>query len=217
MIDCRQSIDYGFIMFVLTIDQRNSRADKDRVPELLATLVDIPAVLRFERSVGDEIQGVVEDAAAAVEIALRALRTGRWYVGIGVGEVGLPLPTSSREGAGTAFIAAREAVEKAKKTGDRVPLCVRSSAPDEAVEAAEAVLVLLGDIVRKRSDSEWRVVDTLAADPSRRQLEVAKDLGISPQAVSKAILRSGWVEERNGTKAARMLLAQARRNVTTFR
>lgn len=217
MIDCRESIDYGFNMFVLTIDQHNSRTDKDRVPELLATLVDIQTVLPFERSVGDEIQGVVDDAADAVETALRALRTGHWYVGIGVGDVGLPLPKSSREGAGTAFIAAREAVEKAKKTGDRVPLCVRSSAPDEAADAAEAVLVLLGDLVRKRSESEWRVVDALAADPSRRQLEVAKELGISPQAVSKAILRSGWVEERNGAKAARILLSQARRNVSAFR
>lgn len=196
-------------MFVLTIDQRNSRADRDRVPELLAELADIPAVLPFERSVGDEVQGVVEGAASAVEIALKALRSGHWYVGIGAGDVSLPLPASSREGAGQAFIAAREAVEKAKKTGERVPVCVRTAVPMPAAEAAEAVLVLLGELVRKRSSSEWRVIDALTTEPGRRQLEVAKELGISPQAVSKAILRSGWVEERNGVKAAEILLAQS--------
>ena len=49
-----------------------------------------------------------------MEIALHALRSGRWYVGIGVGAVDLPLPASPREGSGPAFVAARAAVEKAK-------------------------------------------------------------------------------------------------------
>lgn len=197
-------------MFVLTIDQRGSRSGKDLVPELLETFKDIPTVLPFERSVGDEVQGVVRDAATAIAVAMLALRSGHWYVGLGVGEIDLPLPLSSRAASGNVFIAAREAVDRAKKTGDRVPLSVRTATGSTAVaEGAEAVLVLLGDLVRKRSDSEWRVVDALSADPSRRQIEVAKELGISPQAVSKAILRSRWVEECNGTKAALILLEQS--------
>lgn len=196
-------------MFVLTLDQRGSRASKDKVPELLATLADIPTRLAFERTVGDEIQGLLENAAAVVEVAMRALRSGHWHVGIGIGEVKLPLPARSHEAAGGAFVAAREAVEKAKKSGERVPLCVRGETASEAeAAAAEAVLVLIGDLVRKRSDSEWRVVDALTAIPAPRQIDVARDLGISPQAVSKAILRAGWVEERNGARAAQILLSQ---------
>ncbi|HEV7167663.1 MAG TPA: hypothetical protein VGN49_06790, partial [Micrococcaceae bacterium] len=94
-------------MFVLTMDQRGSQQGADRVPELLAMLHDAPWVLPFERSVGDEVQGVMSDANAVVEVALRVLRTGQWYVGIGVGEVKQPLPASPREASGPAFVAAR--------------------------------------------------------------------------------------------------------------
>lgn len=197
-------------MFVLTVDQRSSRTGKDRVPELLAALAHIPARLAFERTVGDEIQGLLESPAAVVEAALCALRSGHWHVGIGIGEVNLPLPARSHEAAGGAFIAAREAVERAKKSGERVPLCVRAetASETETAAAAEAVLVLIGDLVRKRSASEWRVVDALVASPAPRQIDVARDLGISPQAVSKAVLRAGWVEEQNGALAAQLLLSR---------
>ncbi|ALE05304.1 hypothetical protein AL755_07190 [Arthrobacter sp. ERGS1:01] len=195
-------------MFVLTMDQRGSRTSSDRVPAFLADLAEIPTVLPFERSVGDEVQGLLDSAEAVVEVSMRALRAGHWYVGIGVGEVGLPLPHSSREASGGAFVAAREAVERAKKTGERVPLSVKSPKDDAEAAAAEAVLVLVGDLVRRRSASEWRVLDALNST-GRRQIDVARALGISPQAVSKAILRSGWQEERNGRAAAALLLQMA--------
>lgn len=187
------------------------------MPELLAALKDIPVLLPFERSVGDELQGVLEDPGPVVEAAMRALRSGQWYVGIGVGTVDVPLPQSPREGSGTAFVLARHAVDKAKKAGERVPLSVQAAGPDEGVPggvhgpAAEAVLVLVGDLVRRRTAAEWRVLDALGAAGTRRQVEVAKALGISPQAVSKAILRSGRQEECGGRVAAEMLLDLADR------
>ena len=70
-------------MYVLTIDQRGSTADVDRVPDLITALRSL-ASAPFERSVGDELQGVVEHAEDVVEIAMYALRSGHWYVGIGV-------------------------------------------------------------------------------------------------------------------------------------
>ncbi|MDD0857385.1 helix-turn-helix domain-containing protein [Arthrobacter alpinus] len=202
-------------MFVLTIDQRGSRTHGDRVPELLALLSDVDAVLAFERSVGDEIQGVLADPEAVVETVTRVLRERDWYIGIGLGAVDLPLPKSSREASGNAFIAAREAVESAKKTGDRVPLCVRTpvSAAAHWAAAAEGVLVLLGDVVRKRSNAEWRVIDALDASPGVAQKQIAKQLEISPQAVSKSIFRSGRQEELAGRRAAALLLEEALRGI----
>ena len=135
-------------MFVLTIDQKGSRRDRDRVPDLLKLLGNLPLDRPFERSVGDEVQGVTGDAAVAVEAALLALRDGNWSVGIGVGAVDTPLPASTREASGPAFVAAREAVDRAKKTGDRSPLAV-AGAPGAA--EAEAVLVLIGRLIRDRS------------------------------------------------------------------
>lgn len=193
-------------MFVLTIDQRGSRTHGDKVPHLLKVLAGVEAVVRFERSVGDEVQGVIKDPLAVVDAVVRVLRERDWYIGIGIGSVELPLPSSSREGAGDAFIAAREAVDAAKKTGERVPLTVRTATTSEWADAAEAVLVLFGDIVRRRSEAEWRVLDALNASPHATQKVVAVRLGITPQAVSKAIVRAGRLEEINGRRAASLLL-----------
>ncbi|MBW4094906.1 MAG: MarR family transcriptional regulator [Acidobacteria bacterium] len=218
-------------MFVLTVDQRGSRRGSDLVPALLRDLRDIPTEAGFERSVGDEVQGVLASAADVVDVAMRVLRTGQWYVGIGVGPVELPLASEARQGRGAAFIAARNAVDRAKKTGERVPLAVvaasqgpggraapNSAAPatlnspaaaPKVAAAAEAVLVLIGRLVMDRSEAEWRVLDFLQPGVRGQQAGVASVLKISPQAVSKAVLRSGWQEELAGREAAELLLKSA--------
>lgn len=230
------------------MDQKASRQGSDLVPSLLELLRDIPAELAFERSVGDEVQGVFTDSGAIIEVAMRVLRTGQWYVGIGVGPVDLPLPASPREASGPAFVAARAAVERAKKTGERVPLAVQWGAhgvspggsgpdkpgsgtpgpsnqdpagtsgflpdssgadPEHLAASVEAVLVLIGRLVRGRTTAEWRILDLLQPGVRGRQAAVADRLGISPQAVSKAVLRSGWQEEHAGRAAAAVLLGLA--------
>lgn len=197
-------------MFVLTIDQRGSRKGRDRVPELLEELSGSPTVLPFERSVGDEVQGVVDSPEAVVDIAMRVLRTRQWYVGIGVGPVDQPLPETPRAASGAAFVAARSAVDQAKKSGDRVPLCVRMEPETTSTAAAaEAVLVLIGALVRDRSAAEWRVLDELVPGVRGGQAGAATRLGITPQAVSRAVLRSGWQEEQAGRRAAALLLGLA--------
>jgi len=215
-------------MYVLTIDQKGSTGDKDRVPGLLAQLHRMSTAGRFERSVGDEVQGVVEKPAEVVEIALHSLRSGQWYVGIGVGAVDLPLPASPREGSGAAFVAARLAVEKANSAAAHVPLSVVSgglrrggAAPPEAGPGiiacanAEAVLRLIGRLVQDRTEAQWKVVDALrelqqdaAARHGSQKLAAAK-LGITEQSVSRAVLRSGWQEEWAARPAVEMLLALA--------
>mgnify|MGYP001793095929 CR=1 FL=1 len=112
-------------MYVLTIDQRGSTADVDRVPDLITALRSL-ASAPFERSVGDELQGVVEHAEDVVEIAMYALRSGHWYVGIGVGAVQLTPGGSPREGSGSGFVAARKAGELAKGAAGQFPLSVGS-------------------------------------------------------------------------------------------
>lgn len=216
-------------MYVLTIDQRGSTSDIDRVPGLLAGLTGRSTSGRFERSVGDEVQGVLVDPGEVVDIALHALRGGRWYVGIGVGAVDLPLPTSPREGSGPAFVAARLAVERAKSAAGHVPLSVISgglrrggAAPlpetgpgTRACANAEAVLRLIGRLVQDRTDAQWKVVDMLRslqdghAPRHGAQKLAAGKLGITEQSVSRAVLRSGWQEEWAARPAAELLLAMA--------
>lgn len=213
-------------MYVLTIDQRGSSSDVDRVPEFLDGLHQISN--GFERSVGDEVQGVLSDPREVVEVSLHALRSGLWYVGIGIGPVNEPQPVSPREGSGAAFVAARQAVDRAKAAGSHVPLAVVSGAGGRGAPAtadaeagvracanAEAVLRLVGRLVQERTEAQWRVVDALRArngrDPGRhgQQKHVARDLGISEQSVSRAIIRSGWQEEWAARPAVEMLLTTA--------
>ncbi|TQJ61753.1 hypothetical protein FBY30_4068 [Arthrobacter sp. SLBN-83] len=212
----------------MTIDQRGSTGAQDLVPDLLARIAALQLSGTgkpvFERTVGDEVQGVVPDASAVVEVALHALRVGRWYVGIGVGTVSLAPGASPREGTGTAFVAARKAVELAKAAGQQVPLSVvpgimaktGGSGPagegSQACANAEAVLRLLGRLVQDRTEAQWRVVDALRRlGPARHgsQKQVALDLGISEQSVSRTVLRSGWQEEWAARPAAAMLLGIA--------
>ncbi|WP_043447454.1 hypothetical protein [Arthrobacter sp. L77] len=199
-------------MFVLTIDQAASRTSPDRIPELLALLRPVRAVLPWERSVGDEAQGVLADPADVVDAVLLCLRAGGWYVGIGVGMVEEPFPSSPREGRGSAFVAARRAVDRAKKTGDRAPLAVEGPRGHADVAAeAEGVLALLGRHVMGRSEAEWRILDLLQPGERGTQTVAARSLGISPQAVSKAAARAAWHEERTVRQAVARLLAWADR------
>ncbi len=224
-------------MYVMTIDQRGSTGDIDRVPGLLKELSALSTAGRFERSVGDEVQGVVERADEVVEITLHALRSGRWYVGIGVGEVDLPLPASPREGSGPAFVAARTAVDRAKGAAAHVPVAVvagrgrrRASAALSAAAAAdadhgfreakacanaEAVLRLIGRLVQDRTAAQWKVLDVLRTvrlgthGTHGTQKIAAQRLGITEQSVSRAVLRSGWQEEWAARPAAELLLTLA--------
>lgn len=192
---------------VVTADQTSSRRNADLVPAALADLARIPAaagsglILPFERTVGDEIQGVVDSTALAVDVVLRLSRTGQWAVGIGVGAVELPLPTSTREARGPAFLAARDAVEAARRRPQG--LAVRAGGyPDgngvaaRHAELAEAGLWLLLRVRHARTSAGWEVSDLLATH--RTQRDVAAALDVSPAAISQRVRNAGLVEERRG-------------------
>ncbi|WP_034647876.1 hypothetical protein [Cellulomonas sp. HZM] len=204
-------------MFVLTIDQKGSRRGRDRVDELVdGTLRPWRAgtradglVLGFERTVGDEVQAVLDDAGLAVRVALDVLREGGWSVGIGAGPVDHPLPTSTRAGSGPAFVLARAAVEAAKVRTRSVPVAVRG-ADDGAGRDAEAVLVLVAATVERRSAAGEQAVAAVAgAGPDARQEDAAARLGISQQAVSQRLRTALWAEEQAARSAAVRLLTLA--------
>ncbi|MFW0773331.1 hypothetical protein ACLRGI_09185 [Paenarthrobacter nitroguajacolicus] len=192
-------------MFTLTINQRDSRRDGDLVPQLLKDLRHIPARLDFDRSVEDEVQGIVECSNQAVETALIALRTGQWYVGIGVGPLNEPLPNLVKDASGHGLVYARRAVDRLRNGKERVPVAVDGPVAALASEA-EAVLRLLGHIVLHRSPAEWRVLDLLTPGVRGQQKTVAQELGITTQAVSKALARAQWAEEHAARPAAARLL-----------
>lgn len=169
-------------MFVITADQVDSRHGTDLVSNALRALTDrgLTLALPPERTVGDEIQLLLANPADTLDAILLLTRHGQWSVGCGVGDVREPLPASIREASGTAFVAARDAIDRAKKTPTRFAL---THAHDtEAGTDAEALIDLMLALRAGRSDEGWHVHDLLKTGIT--QAEAAAELGISPQAVS---------------------------------
>ncbi|MCY1159453.1 MAG: hypothetical protein MOP51_2478 [Citricoccus sp.] len=199
-------------MFVMTMDQRGSSSGPDLVAGLVEGLnaegAERGIVRPFQRTAGDEVQGLLDRADVVVGIALSAARSGHWSVGIGVGPVREPMPRETRAGAGPAFENAREAVERAKHSPGRVAVSAPASVSypagagaetedgdqAELLEAVEAGLQLLAELEYRRSE-EGQDAGRLV-DAGLTQREAAERLGITQQAVSSR-LRSGlWHESR---------------------
>ncbi|WP_415298720.1 hypothetical protein [Cellulosimicrobium sp. SJTW-1] len=198
-------------MYVLTVDQRGSTGRPDRVPQVLARLDEMLAgrggvVVPFARTVGDEVQGVLDDPEVVVEVVLDLLRDGGWSVGLGVGPVDEPLPAVSREASGTAFVRAREAVEQAKSRAATAPVAVRGEPATRAAEV-EALLRLLAAVVDRRTAPGWEAVDALAR-VGGTQKDVARALGVSEQAVSQRLRTALWPEEAAARPVVARLLGE---------
>lgn len=191
--------------FVLTVDQRASRRTPDRVADVLTRLEgSVPALLAFERTAGDEFQGVLEEPDVVVDVVLGLLREGTWSVGVGAGPVQTPLPASTRAAAGQAFLSARRAVDAAKQRPARV--AVRGAVAADA-EDAQAVLSALAVVIERRSPQAWEAIGLVGE--GRTQAEAAAELGISRQAVGQRLAAGLWELERELRPTAARLLARA--------
>ena len=192
---------------VLTIDQRGSTraAAIDRVPATLAGLagLEIRMLRAFERTAGDEFQGVLDDPAALPVVAERLLREGGWSIGIGLGEVEQPLPESTRAGRGPAYQHARDAVTGAKSA----PWRLRVAGDRPEVRALETTLWLWAAVLGRRTSRGWEVADLV--DGGATYEEAAKRLGITQSAVSQRAQAAGIVEGRR----ARELVADLTRSL----
>lgn len=201
-------------MFVMTVDQRHSRRDEDRVAALLVELNDHRLLRPFERTAGDEVQAVVDGTATGartvVNIALTLIRTGHWSVGIGVGAVERPLPSVTRAGRGPAFEAARDAVTRAKNAPASIAVTTQPKADDAArrdavCRDAETALTLVALLIIDRTEQGHRACELMAEGHS--QTAAADILGISKQAMSQRLSVARWSIEKAGRDLATHLLA----------
>jgi hypothetical protein len=193
------------VPYVLTVDQRGSRSSPDRVAGVLRRLNDsFRPLLGFERTAGDEFQGVLDEPEDVVEVVLSLVRSGDWSIGVGAGPVQTPLPPSTRAATGVAFLCARRAVEAAKRRPAR--LAVRGAAPVDAADA-QAVLTALAVFVERRSDQAWEAIALVGS--GRTQADAATTLGISRQAVGQRLTAGLWELERELRPTAARLLSRA--------
>lgn len=172
---------------MLTADQVDSRHGVDLVAGVLAELRTRwgdGLALGPDRTAGDEFQLVPRDANTALTVAFDLLREGAWSVGMGLGPVQEPLPATTREASGPAFVSARRAVTEAKRSTHRFSLVAETGLTSAAVDAPglAALIDLLLEVRDRRSAEGWEVADRLAGGAT--QSAVAAELGITPQAVS---------------------------------
>ena len=202
-------------MFVITADQVASRRDADRVDDALGRLTEryrsrMP--LPPERTAGDELQAVTDDPGTALSIVLDLARDGHWSVGLGVGPVAEPLGATTRASTGAAFIAARAAVEAARRSPEpRFALRSddRETSPADDLEPLIGMLLLLRS---RRTAAGWTVADLLGDGHS--QSDAADALGITPQAVSQRALAAGLRVEQGAVPSLVRLLGEADRAVS---
>ena len=193
-------------MYVLTVDQRHSRRAEDRVEALLGWLVNREETfLRpFERTAGDEVQGILEQPGDVVSLTLALVRQNAWSIGIGAGAGNRPLPPSTRAGSGPAFTLARDAVTRAKSRPSGVVVIGTSA---EATRYAQSALDLLAAVVARRTPQGWEAVELAGA--GLNQIEIAARLGVTKQAVSQRLRAAEWHLEPDGRMLAAHLLSLA--------
>lgn len=193
-------------MFVITADQVGSRDRADLVPAAIAALDDRfggALALPVDRNAGDEVQALTDDAGTALQIALHLTRNAQWSVGLGCGTVREPLPEATREATGEAFLAAREAVTRAKRTATR--FAVRSLAAPVQAEDAQALIDLLLTLRAARSSAGWELYDLVAEGLT--QAEAGARIGITPQSASDRARAAGLRVELAAVPALTRLLA----------
>lgn len=200
-------------IFVVVADQVDSRSGSDRVPAALAALGPLAALLPFERTAGDEIQGLLEEPATVVAVVDRLTRLGDWRIGIGAGAVDSPLPASTRAARGPAYLAARAAINAARNSPVDLALAlppnVRGEAYRELIDAssdAETALWLLRSVLGRRSEEGWELMDLL--DKGLTNARAAERLAISPSAVSQRLARAARPEAARAAQLASRLLAR---------
>ncbi len=200
-------------MFVVIADQVGSRTGPDGVPAALAALGPLEVVLPFERTAGDEIQGLTAAPATVVEAMVRLTRLGGWRIGIGGGGVDSPVPDSTRAARGPAYLAARAAVVASRTAPAELALTlppgVRGEAYREISEAAtdaETALWLLRTMLGRRSEEGWALMELL--DDGLTNARAAERLGITPSAVSQRLSRAHRTETARGATLATRLLAR---------
>lgn len=181
---------------VITLDQRGSRREPDRVSGMQRDLNRLvrPA-LRFVRTAGDEMQGVVLTGDDLAAVVARCLEDGGWWIGIGIGTVETSSGRTAREGRGPAFWNAREALQRAHKRrgGTPGPVAVIGELP-VAAENLEAALSALAFIVMRRTARQREAV--ALARKTRGLRAIAGRLGVSVSAVSQLLRTAGFEEQR---------------------
>ncbi len=154
-------------------------------------------VLPFERTAGDEVEGLIREAETVAAVALRALEAAEWWVGVGIGSVQRPLPASVRESRGSAFLLARRALTAAKR-GRVGGLRVLAEGMDAS--SFEAALLLMKALFDSRKALPAAEAVARLRSTGLSQALIAETVGTTKQNVSQQLRAARWMEEQAGRR-----------------
>lgn len=184
-------------MLAVGVRRRRRRPGADHAADLLARWCNAEEAARFngrsEQVTGGGVIGRPTGPAEAVDLALSLIRHGDCEVGIGLGADDRVTLRRARD----ALDQARAAYRHVTVLGDDPSLA----------QDAEALLRLLAAVVERRSHQGWEVVDLVATGLTQRA--AARELSVTPQAVSQRLHAAWWQEERQGRLLAGRLLTAA--------
>lgn len=198
----------------MVADQVHSRRAADRVPEVLERLPGPgnakPAAddlsRAFARTAGDEIQGLLTSPYDVVTSLETLCRVPTWRVGVGVGDVLLPVPDDVRAGTGEAYYAARQAISDSRTAAQRLAMRGGEGVDPRHVEDAAAAATLLLALWNRRTEAGWAVADLVREGLGTAQ--IAEHLGVTASAVSQRARAAGIEEGLAGELLAVRLLGR---------
>ena len=191
-----------------------SRAQRPEVQQSFSDFVDglnhkyKRAVLaRFVITLGDEFQGLISDALVIPDLlwdmhykfGMRQLR-----VGVGFGTIDTPIGKNAINVDGPALHHARNAIEVAKK--EKLLGGVFNGFGETNDLAFNGFARLLQQHRARLKPQQRKVIGLLRQ--SMTQTDIAKELGITRQAISLYAGAAGWQAYREGEQGWRALLAQ---------
>lgn len=179
---------------------------KDEVEGLNRDLGDSAAV-PFRLTAGDEVQGLLRNPEAAVDVVVRMgdqLHPQTFAWGLGAGPVATDLSDDVSTVDGPCLHRARDAVEKAGRAGTWMRT---EGLPPLEASLLEALMALLGAL---RSDWTEKELDYARAARTRSQREVAEAFGVNESTVSRGLSRAHFRTVVEGEQAARKLLGSLR-------
>lgn len=192
-------------VIAVTIDQRREKTSdivkKDWIDDLQSLLNHNPKIAptlirKFQRTAGDETQGLIKNPASLVEIlTLTQEHPKEWWIGIGVGHLER-LEKTVNASDGKALRLARQAVNKAKKNRKDWGFYVFG----EEAGVIEAVMLLLYGNIRHRSSEQWKY--TQLSQSGMTATMIAKRSQKTQQTVSKLLQKANSEAESK----ARILL-----------
>lgn len=207
---------------VITCDVKGSRAFNAtdwRViqSKIKKALVDInkshsSAILRgFTITLDDEFQGVLNTPEDSYDIFvhLQDIMPAEFRCGIGIGKIEV-LSSKITEMRGESFFRSREALELAKKIG--YPIIVKSSDAENDLmdDAINTILGLVNTIQSMWSNRQREVVNLCRSHKDYTYSDIAIELNVSKQSISKVLNAAHWKAVQNGEQSIRGLLKELR-------